>query len=104
MRRVGRKKRSIVESLGVREESKPKLKRVKDKGRLQTNPKTKKARRKSMTKERTRKGGQRHLLVRSSNDAFDDLSLAQKFDLYEDGTGEDMQRLLSASRPKPKLK
>ena len=62
-------------------------------------------RRKSMTKERTRKGGgQRHLLVRSSNDAFDDLSLAQKFDLYEDGTGEDMQRLLSASRPKPKLK
>lgn len=102
---MGRKRRSIVESLGVREESKPKLKRVKDKGRLQTNPKTKKARRKSMTKERTRKGGgQRHLLVRSSNDAFDDLSLAQKFDLYEDGTGEDMQRLLSASRPKPKLK
>ena len=101
---MGRKRRSIVESLGVREESKPKLKRVKDKGLLQTNPKTKKARRKSMTKERTRKGGQRHLLVRSSNDAFDDLSLAQKFDLYEDGTGEDMQRLLSASRPKPKLK
>ena len=44
------------------------------------------------------------MLIRSSNTAFDELPLARKFDLYEDGTDEDMQRLLSASRPKAKLK
>ena len=66
-------------------------------------PKTKKAK-KQLTQKKTMKGGQRHMLIRSSNTAFDELPLARKFDLYEDGTDEDMQRLLSASRPKAKLK